>query len=107
MRLTSFRCPHWVALFSLLLLASPSTGQLVTDNTITAEVALVDFLLGEGVEVSNITFSGDLDQIGSFDAENTNIDIANGVMLATGNIDVAIGPNDAAGAGSVKSSAGT
>ena len=83
----------------MLLIASPSQGQLITDNALTAEVALIDFLLGEGVEVSNITFSGDLNQIGSFDAENTNIAIADGIMLATGDIDVAIGPNDAGGAG--------
>ena len=82
-----------------LLMAAPAAAQLVTDNSITAEEALVDYLLGEGVEVSNITFSGDLDQIGSFDAQNTNIAITDGVMLATGNIDVAIGPNDAGGAG--------
>ena len=99
MPLISFRFAPLTALFFLLLLSPTSSGQLVTDNTIGAEAALIDFLLGEGVEVSNITFSGDLDQIGSFDAENTSIDIANGIMLATGNIDVAIGPNDAGGAG--------
>lgn len=99
MPLISFRFAPLTALLSLLLLSPASSGQLVTDNTIGAEAALLDFLLGEGVEVSNITFSGDLDQIGSFDAENTNIDITNGIMLATGNIDVAIGPNDAGGAG--------
>ena len=84
---------------ALLFLASGMHAQLVTDNTVTPEQALVDFLLGEGVEVSNITFSGDLNQIGSFDAAATNIAIPDGIMLATGDIDVAIGPNDAGGAG--------
>ena len=82
----------------LLLIGTDVQAQLVTDNAVTPEQALVDFLLGEGVEVSNITFSGDLNQIGSFDASATNIDIPNGIMLATGNIDVAIGPNDVGGA---------
>ena len=89
-----------VCLFgALLLIGTDVQAQLVTDNAVTPEQALVDFLLGEGVEVSNITFSGDLNQIGSFDASATNIDIPNGIMLATGNIDVAIGPNDVGGAG--------
>lgn len=98
MKLIFNRLPGAVVCLSLLM-AAPAAAQLVTDNSITAEEALVDYLLGEGVEVSNITFSGDLDQIGSFDAQNTNIAITDGVMLATGNIDVAIGPNDAGGAG--------
>ena len=83
---------------ALLFLASGTNAQLVTDNAVTPEQALLDFLLGEGVEVSNITFSGDLNQIGSFDAAATNIAIPDGIMLASGDIDVAIGPNDAGGA---------
>ena len=82
-----------------LLLAFAVDAQLITDNAVTPEQALLDYLLGDGVEVSNITFSGDLNQIGSFDANATNIDILDGIMLATGDIDVAIGPNDAGGAG--------
>ena len=82
-----------------LLLAFAVDAQLITDNTVTPEQALLDYLLGDGVEVSNITFSGDLNQIGSFDANATNIAILDGIMLATGDIDVAIGPNNAGGAG--------
>ena len=77
-----------------LLAATASSAQLITDNTVTPEQALLDYLLGDGVEVSNITFSGDLNQIGSFDASATNIDIPDGIVLATGNVDVAIGPNN-------------
>ena len=86
-------------LIPALLFASVVDAQLITDNTVTPQQALLDYLLGDGVEVSNITFSGDLNQIGSFDANATNIDILNGIMLATGDINVAIGPNDAGGAG--------
>ena len=88
-----------LVLLPLLLAATGAGAQLITDNTVTPEQALLEYLLGEGVEVSNITFSGDLNQIGSFDANATNIDIPDGIMLATGDIDVAIGPNDAGGAG--------
>ena len=80
--------------FLVLACSGGLAAQLVTDPSVTPEEALVDYLLGEGVEVSNITFSGDLDQIGSFDAAATNIDIPNGVMLASGSIAFAIGPNN-------------
>ena len=87
-----------LVLLLVLMLSPIANAQLITDNTLTPESALLDYLLGEGVEVSNISFSGDLNQIGSFDASATNISILNGIMLATGDIDLAIGPNDAGGA---------
>ena len=40
-----------------LFLAATVDAQLITDNTVTPEQALLNYLLGEGVEVSNITFS--------------------------------------------------
>ena len=89
--MTYLRCTTAVL---LLACSNGLAAQLVTDPSVTPEEALVDYLLGEGVEVSNITFSGDLDQIGSFDAAATNIDIPDGVMLASGSIAFAIGPNN-------------
>lgn len=53
--------------------------------------------MGEGVVISNVTFSGDLNQIGSFDAAASNIAIASGMIMATGDADCAIGPNNAGG----------
>lgn len=69
---------------------------MVVDNTVTPEEA-VDIIIGEGIDFFNITFSGDADQIGSFDASASNILIGQGMMLASGNIDVAVGPNDGGG----------
>lgn len=88
------------ALFILtILLPFGLSAQLVVDNTITAEQAVEDILLGGGVEVSNITFSGDANQIGSFNSENSNIGLASGVTLATGDIAVGVGPNNGGGTG--------
>lgn len=85
----------------LLLLLSPivSSAQLVVDNTVTADDAVQNILLGGGVEITNITFSGDDNQIGSFNSENSNIGLNSGVVLATGDIGVAVGPNDDSGSG--------
>jgi gliding motility-associated-like protein len=88
------------ALFILtILLPFGLSAQLVVDNTVTAEQAVQDILLGGGVEVSNITFSGDANQIGSFNSDNSNIGLASGVTLATGDIAVGVGPNNAGGSG--------
>jgi gliding motility-associated-like protein len=69
------------------------SAQLIVVNTVTAE-EFVDFLLGDGIDVSGITFTGDLNQIGSFDSSNSNILIETGVMMASGDCEVAIGPNN-------------
>ncbi len=84
-------------LFSLLLCIGCSIGiqaQLVVDETITPEDAVQDILIGDGVEVSNITFSGDLNQIGSFDSQNSNLPILEGMVLGTGDVNLAVGPNN-------------
>lgn len=70
------------------------TAQLVVDNSLTPEQVVTQILLGEGVVISNVTFSGDLNQIGSFDATMSNIDIGTGMILATGDAELAIGPNN-------------
>ncbi len=73
-------------------------AQLIVDNTVTPEVAVEDILLGDGIVVSNITFSGNDNQIGSFNGVNSNIGIGNGIILATGDVNLAVGPNDQGGA---------
>lgn len=77
----------------LFLLSSSLSAQLTVDNTITPEEALEE-LLGEGITVSNITFSGDLNQIGTFGCNSCGVNIESGVILATGDTEVAEGPND-------------
>jgi len=49
-------------------------------------------LLGTGVTVSNISYSGSPAAIGSFTANNTNLGLASGVIITTGTINGAGGP---------------
>lgn len=73
-------------------------AQLVVDSNVNQQDAVQNILLGEGIEATNITFSGDANQIGSFDSSNSNIPLASGVIIATGDIAVAVGPNNQEGA---------
>ncbi|WP_298391692.1 choice-of-anchor L domain-containing protein, partial [Flavobacterium sp.] len=82
-------------------------AQLVVNNTTQTPAQLVqNVLLGGGITVSNITFNGTAlnantvrDQVGSFTGGNTtNIGINNGLILATGDAQIAVGPNDQSGA---------
>lgn len=59
-----------------------------------AEELIHEVLIGgDCFDVSGLTFSGFGDQIGTFSNGQTNIGIANGVIMATGGIGVAPGPN--------------
>lgn len=49
-------------------------------------------LLGSGVTVSNITYSGSPAAIGSFTANNTNLGLSSGVVITTGTISGTGGP---------------
>lgn len=78
-------------------------GQLEVSNTLTAEQLVRDVLVGSCVTVSNVTFNGLSggfvhEQAGTFNGVNTDIGIANGIILATGDIDVALGPNNSGSA---------
>lgn len=91
-------------LIATVLVAAPATmmGQLTVDNTLTPEQLVQNVLLGTGVTVSNITFNGGSaatlsEQAGTFDGTSANIGIPSGVILATGNVNVALGPNDGGG----------
>ena len=87
-----FRLPSLCAF--IFLLTFELHAQIVVDESLSAQDVVETILLGEGVEIFNITFSGDLDQIGSFDANNSNILIPDGMVLATGSCSNVIGPND-------------
>lgn len=71
-----------------------ATAQLIVNPSLTAQQVVTEILVGEGVQISNITFTGDLDQIGSFDAANSNILIPSGLIMASGSCNLAVGPNN-------------
>lgn len=87
-------------LLSLLFFSSLGVeAQLTVDNSLTPQQLVQNILAGSGVQVSNITFTGEIVQIGSFNGQNSNIGFASGVLLTSGDINVAVGPNDLGGDG--------
>ncbi len=72
-------------LFFYLCFSLLANAQINVDNTITPEQALA-ILLGGGVEVSNVQFSGDANQIGSFLGENSNLGMNGGIILGSGDV---------------------
>ncbi len=56
------------------------------------------FIGGNCFDVTDVTFAGQGDQIGSFSNGLTNVGFNSGVIMATGGISVAPGPNDQDGA---------
>jgi len=88
--------------FGTMLLASLSIGakaQLIVDQTLTPEQLVQNVLLGAGVTASNVTFNGISGetlnpQVGSFDGSASSIGLQSGLLMGTGDINVALGPND-------------
>ena len=91
-------------LFAIVLVffANCSFGQLVTSAG-TPSALVQNVLLGSGVTVSNIMYTGSPSAIGSFTAAGTNLGIASGIVMTTGTIvnngNGPQGPNNASGSG--------
>ena len=56
-------------------------------------------LVGSGVTVSSISFQGAASMIGSFDGSSSNIGLSSGIIMSTGRIQDAPGPNQAPNSG--------
>jgi len=93
MRNNTLKTLGTVSLFLFLLVATESKSQLIVDSSTTAE-QMVANILGPGVTVSNIELNCDPEGSGSFsNGSTTNIGIDEGVLLTTGIIENALGPN--------------
>ncbi|MDP6909571.1 MAG: choice-of-anchor L domain-containing protein, partial [Flavobacteriales bacterium] len=77
---------------SLFICSTPSMAQMIIDNSQTAQQLVQDVLVGQGVQVSNITFIGTTEQIGYFDATNAVFPIEEGIAISTGNVNELPGP---------------
>ena len=80
------------------------TGQadqavLEVQGGFTAQELIENVLVGGGCfQISDLSYDGQSNQIGTFSNGLTNIGFSEGVILATGDISVAVGPNDEDGA---------
>lgn len=83
-----------------IMLAFVAQAQLTVQGGQTPQQLVQNVLLSPGVIVSNIQFSGSPTQIGSFDGQNSNIGIGSGVIISSGDIINAPGPNNLTSAGS-------
>jgi len=88
-------------LIGLIVMSSLSSeAQMVIDNTLTPTQLVEDVLLGQGVTVSNITYTGGTEQIGYFNAANANFPIEEGIVMSSGDV------TDVPGAGGTFASTG-
>jgi len=74
-------------------------AQIVVDQNLSPQEIVENHLLGEGVDIQNLTFNGASGtsvnpQIGTFSGGWESIGINQGIILATGEATVAEGPND-------------
>jgi hypothetical protein len=72
---------------------------LQVSSAITPQQMVQEILIGGGVVTSNITYTGNNISRGKFWGGPGSIGISDGIILTSGNVTVAPGPNNAAGAG--------
>jgi hypothetical protein len=88
--------------FFLLLLSAAGArlpyaahAQLIVQENIPIEKLVRNHFIGGGAQVSNLTYRGFPRAIGYFDGRKSNIGIDEGVLLTTGWVGYAVGPNTA------------
>lgn len=89
---TCFFSLLWALVFSGMVL--PVKGQIQCDTTFTAAQLVDSFLLGQGIRAGNITFTGPRVGIAHFQNENNAVGIEEGILLSTGSVFNANGPNN-------------
>lgn len=91
--------------FSLLLFSAISVvsySQVTVTNNLTVQQYVENVLLGSGVTVSNIQFNGVpantvQESVGQFDDPASSIGLGGGFIMGSGNVQLAVGPNDQTG----------
>ena len=73
-------------LIILLLVVSSVNAQLITNNSLSPEDLIKNVLVGRGIDISNVTFTGNAKAIGQFVGVNSNIGVDDGVILSTGTV---------------------
>jgi gliding motility-associated-like protein len=79
-------------IFTFLISQISIQAQLTVDSSQPINTVIQN-LLGPNVQFSNVTFSGNADQIGLFNSTTSNLPFPTGVIMGTGGISNAIGPN--------------
>lgn len=87
-----------LVMFSLVLLSTTSFAQLTVNGGLNANT-LAQTLAGPGITVSNATLTGSPQAAGTFDGTASNLGLNSGVILCTGPVTIAPGPNTIGSAG--------
>lgn len=74
--------------------SSVVSAQITVNSTLSPQQVVQTVLLGPGVTASNFSFAGDPTQLGTFSCNGCSIGMPYGVILASGDINAAIGPNN-------------
>lgn len=77
------------------MILNTANAQITVNTGYTPAQLVQSVLLGSGVQVSNVTFTGNPDYK-SFFQGNSNIGMTSGVLLTTGSASLAVGPNSSA-----------
>ncbi len=81
----------------LLILFVTTNAQLVVNTGMTPTQYVQNVLAGSGVVITNVTFIGDTNQLGEFNSAAANVGIGQGIILSTGDVATAVGPNNNTG----------
>ena len=77
----------------ITFVSTMSLAQMVANGASTAQQS-VQLILGEGAEVFNVNSTGQANQVGTFTCGACGIGYGSGLILSTGNVAVANGPNN-------------
>ncbi len=80
-------------LVALSLFHCQTYAQLIVSNTLTP-TQLAQLISGPGVQISNPVIHCGLNGYGKYNATSSNLNITEGLLLTTGKISNAVGPND-------------
>ncbi len=104
-----FRGVNTLSQLSIALIFTTSTSvfsQIQVDTTHTDEYLVKEILLGGGVKVGNIQYTGAPHAVGSFNDDDKIIGIQDGLILTSGNVFYCQGPNETASKGWASGEAG-
>jgi gliding motility-associated-like protein len=89
-----------------LLIGIPCRAQLQIDSSFTPQQLVDSVLLGPGVVAFNVAYTGHPRAVGFFDGTNSNIGLDSGIILTSGQIGNAVGPNNSTFCTSINSTQG-
>ncbi|MCS7073506.1 MAG: choice-of-anchor L domain-containing protein, partial [Bacteroidia bacterium] len=83
----------------LLSLPGRALAQITVNTSFTPAQLVQNVFLGQGVSATNVTYNGAPVAIGFFNGANSNLGLNSGIILSTGDVNFAPGPNNQTGAG--------